>query len=1608
MACNDKKKFVTAEASSKASLRTKGAIDKFLNIKDTNLFRKLNREWSESAQSRFNIQGKLFLEENDKAVPNKAAFRQIDRAKGVVYKQATGTETKPASPKTIAALKDFTKRIGVDVKNVKNIVVDGIKQDANGAAIMMQKLIQVVEGKEAQALPEEVMHFAVEIIEQKDPKLFNQLLKEIGSYAIYDEVLSEYSKDKLYQTPEGKPDIRKLKKEAIGKVLAEVVINHSEDISEHPEKIAKVESWWNKIINAIKNLFTTSGFDQAAMNILSGKDIGTAEDIKSGETYLQKTNASKQEQIHNALKEVASKIKKEDDGYSIDGKKIGERVSDIVSRWYKRRLGEGSLTNDDFTNAVNDLKAVKGTAGHADLEYIFTLFVDENGKLRPEIEGLNDDNYISQLNPSDRTMYDILKKNLQDRLNSFDKDTIFMSEITLYDAKRDLAGTVDFLAITPEGKVSILDWKFMDLNTDKHEDIPWYKINAWNIQMEQYKYMISRVYNVKNEDFQQTRMIPIKAVYSEANRKTGAMPNLLSIRIGDVNVKNITEDYLIPVGLEAEKTGNKKIDTLLQKLNGTYKKLSAEKALPSEKINKAEQLNALFSAIRQLQMKQNVAPLIYQAKLLNKQIEATVNIFNTKFKGQDKSKFTEAEISEFSKTLEVIQQALDSYMNLDTELKFLFQGELSKEDEQLKEELRDTVDNAREAKDILLDIDKEFIENIIGGSATEEKIVKGLTKWLGNTATIQLKALQVLFKKANKAFAFAGMDVQTEVKKLTDIKNSYNKWAKEKGYNIKNQFDLIKKKDSNELIDEFNPKFYSTLKESISNKDINWIKNNVDVDAYKQYLQDKREEEYQRIDDRAAYRVGTAEQIAAEIDKEKSKISDLYNILTDKSVGWLLGNEIKKFPKRSIWESDAWKTLNKPENAPAKNFYDYIKERNEYYQSIGYINAGDARTFLPWVRKGFTEKLIFGGQISIGEQFLRNISVDEGDTGYGSIDPNTGKPIDTIPRYLTGKLKGEVSTDLFKTMAMYNEFAIKFKYLTDIEAQGRALIRLEKNKKAIATSYFGKTEYKDGVLQYNPDNTENTKIVEDMVKAIIYQQQYIQSDSFDQVLGTFGKLGKSINDKLGYKILPENLEGRQVSVNKVVTQLNNSFQIMTLGLNPLSSISNLFGGKTQSFINSGKYFTKTDFVTTEMWLLGNKMGGEDKQKALAALDYFIPFTENYNKDAARKLSLNKLSDEAVQDYLMFMMRHGEESVQTTNFFSFLKNSIVVNNEVVNTREYLRSTDEYTNFYEGTESERTARAEKFEADVKKLNEEQGVLKLGTVVDGEFVIPGVERKSDSVVNLRRQVQQFTSDALGNMTEENKRLVNLNVYGKSFMVFKNWIPRLVDVRMGNMKYNAASEAYEWGRTRMLARVIQEDFSGAIGNLINSLQGNDKGMDFVRKLYEKKKSDYEADTNKEFKITESEFIDLVRQNIKNQMVDFLFYAGLMSLYLGIKALPPEPDENPLVKNQYKFLLKATDKLKDEIGYFYDPTSFSTLFSSGVFPAISLLTNYKKSLNNFMIENYAIATGNKELEDKNYVIKYWMRSFKFTNQAASLLPLFEPALAKDLDIKMQSQFGIR
>jgi len=1497
-----------------------------------------------------------------------------------------------ASPKLISLMKDFIKQIGVDYKLVENIVVDGVKQDANGVALIMQKLIQVVDGKEDVALPEEAMHFAVEIIRQTNPKLYQQLLKEINNHPKLNEVIGLYGNDPAYQK-DGKRDIVKLKEEAIAQVLADRL----EDVVGR--------NWFEQIVDWLRGLFyAKSGFDQASMDVLSGK-VASVEDIdvSKGSAYFQ---LQKGEKVFDDLLETSNRIIPKDGGYELDGIKSVRRVSDFAKEFYEKIFPQIGKTA--FEDSVNTLKAEKGTAGHADIENAYKMLVDPTtGLVREQM--LDDSDYVSELNSNNRSMYEILRDNLQERLLSFPEGTRFMSEVKVFDKKRRIAGTVDFLAITPEGKTSILDWKFMDLNTDTYEDIPWYKVEAWRIQMGKYKDIISSNYGVKNEEFGQTRMIPILAKYTKADYEKEILPRLLEIKIGDTNVQNIAEDYLLPVGITDEKTGNKKIDKLIEQFNATYRKLSEEKVNKSERGSKAEQLNALYKAIRHLQIKGNVVPLINQAKILNKQVSMLLKRYKNDFEGQDPSTINGDKINAFAGMIRVHLEALQPYLSI-KQLGTLLTDE-TEENNKLKLELAATRDSVENYIAELEDLDETFGETFNNTSSTPEKVVKGITKWFSSISTIQVANIQTLYKLANKAFGLANIETLEQVKRLNVLKDEYSKWASSKGLSVKNYFDILMKKDKNELIDQYDKKFYDELKSRIAKKDFEWILDNVNQDLYRAHLEELTEKEIEYILSKP--RVGTEEEVRASIKRDMAKVYSKYDLTNKNSNGWLIYKQIRQFPKTEKWESAEWKELTKPENAPAKAFYDYIVERNKYFQSVGYLNGKAARKFLPWIRQGFTEGLVFDGKSrGLGEQFLRNISMDESESGYGQQDPVTGELINSVPKYFTKDLGEGYSTDLFKTMALYNEYAIKFKNLSDIEERSLQLLRIERNKKSIMTSTFGSLLEENGDLRFNPNNLENSKLLEDMIKSVVYQQKYIQSEVFDLALGKISGFGKNLNEKLGMKIFPENLEERQLSANKLLDAINTQFQISTLGLNPLSAISNLFGGTANGLINAGKYFTKTDFLKTQTWMLAGKMtGGEDRIKALAALDYFVPFVESYNRNAARKLSLNKIDEQAIQDYLMFLMRNGDEAVQALNFYTFLKNTIVEDGKIINVREYLRSTDEYKAFYSGTQEERKTRADKFEKDVQELLESQGVLKLGEVVDGEFVIPGIDKKSDSVIDFRRLVQSFTADALGSMSEENKRLVNMNVYASSMMVFKNWIPRLVDVRIGDIKYNAASDAYEWGRMRMIFGMLTKDTLKSIKSLQSAIGGNnDVWLEQVRDLYERKQEEYKANTGKTLDMTEDEFIALVNQNIKNQTVDLVILLSLISLLAALKAVAPDDDEEAIVKNQYKFLLKATDKLTDELMYFYKPTTPIDLIGGkgGIFPSIGLLENYRKFFTNFVAENYGIITDNEEIQDDATPIKYLMKSFPISSQAAGYLPMFYPDLAKDLGIKMQSQYGIR
>ena len=289
MSCKDTQKFRTSEASTKAAMRTQGAIDGFLNILDLGLFRTLNGKWSRDAKERFNVQGMLFSEEDNGRVakPNKQAFKQIDNAKGIYYQEgAIGQSV--ADDQTLANVKKAIDQMGISLMTLAEYAKnsDISTTSINGLADLTKNIIAIAEGKEAEALTEEMVHIATAILEQVDPRLVTEMISKIDRFKIYKQVYEQYKNNPKYQLENGKPNIRKIKKEAVDKLIAEVIINNSSDIEQFPElqaeeNVSLMRRFWNAILDLFRRQYKNSDisiFEKAAGKIMEG--IGTVDQIQ--------------------------------------------------------------------------------------------------------------------------------------------------------------------------------------------------------------------------------------------------------------------------------------------------------------------------------------------------------------------------------------------------------------------------------------------------------------------------------------------------------------------------------------------------------------------------------------------------------------------------------------------------------------------------------------------------------------------------------------------------------------------------------------------------------------------------------------------------------------------------------------------------------------------------------------------------------------------------------------------------------------------------------------------------------------------------------------------------------------------------------------------------------------------------------------------------------------------------------------------------------------------------------------------------------------------------------------------------------------------------------
>ena len=173
---------------------------------------------------------------------------------------------------------------------------------------------------------------------------------------------------------------------------------------------------------------------------------------------------------------------------------------------------------------------------------------------------------------------------------------------------------------------------------------------------------------------------------------------------------------------------------------------------------------------------------------------------------------------------------------------------------------------------------------------------------------------------------------------------------------------------------------------------------------------------------------------------------------------------------------------------------------------------------------------------------------------------------------------------------------------------------------------------------------------------------------------------------------------------------------------------------------------------------------------------------------------------------------------------------------------------------------------------------------------------------------------------------------------------------------------------------------------------------------LDDKREAHYKA-TGQKLEITDEEFYDMVRKELHSQSKELVLLLGVLSLFLTMKSLKPDKDDDLLTQNRYKWWKKLSNKISNELDFYYSPTSADSITRGSIIPSLSILNKLEKFLQAFEEETRGRIIGDDKLVEKEHPLKYFLNMVPgFAQFDNELLPQIAPELAKDNGIKTTDQ----
>ena len=1281
----------------------------------------------------------------------------------------------------------------------------------------------------------------------------------------------------------------------------------------------------------------------------------------------------------------------------LDGKSYKVKATNAIVRNrisnYKKQY-EIEIQGYNPSQSASTFYAAKGTALHAYIEEIIstlksgkvpvldTITTNVYNKLRlhPDFKDYNRDFYTMTLGQFDtlvqakRELLEYIRETQKD-IDPKGKAEIF-TEVPIFDAIHDEAGTIDLLVVFSDGTSSIYDFKSYVGKPNKEPTFN--KVEGWEIQMQNYKNMLKRVYGVKG--FRESRVLPIQVQYDRYSNATGEMIHIekgFEKLIIKTKANSNKIKHLDPIPIQ-ELTGNANTDAVLENL---YSQIKNKRALQlREKNDKTSnyfklgrEITRLKSAIDEIILHRNANGLIDVVAKLARNIQSRLALPEG-----DEFAISINEASELANELAL-------YQNLQS----LYAQEIVKLPEEERTKITSRLGEMNTVISLTLESLKSKMLESLAPDITKEGNIPGkigrLFKGISDYNMPVFRELMKLVRYANEATRKETMDDMEIVLKAD---KAFSEWAKSNGYSPMSKFDLLYDNSTGELVNEYKQEFYTTIrdirkkvakKEKLTSEELAFVKNNFDFDAAKH-----------KKDQDASFKSIDRDVFDKTISKEEGD-NRKQQYLKNHAVADTQGNFFTS--NRFLYDYLIPKNVEQKyldtrykfiqANKPVKEYYEMLLSFNERFSSLN--GKRISKYFVPEVQQSLLNRVTelgLGAFDNITDTMERAYAIREQDAVMGVRDPVTGEykkevPLlfsDPIRKPLNSSQKAEIeknvellftkgtpefnaevnrqtaimekqegrkikSKDLTKSMLLFIKSAHDYENLSNIEGTVKAM------------KYFVDT---NAVAQTQLSGT-GKKVVNKFTKDLLKTQKGLTQE----VVEVFDDFVDMLVYKRRFK---GDYEVGGKSVNKLLSSFTNYLSLKALGLDFVITSANYIQARGGLYIKSKEdiHFGNIELKDTMESFTPRSMRNSPYNMLI---DFFQPSTRDLVTEKIDEAAATKSGKLLTERNAFIGYAVGEDNVDNLLTIAMSKRYVIDSDgKIKNPKLHTLLDPNAKSVYDS---------------IEMVNDKPTIVGLSAEAAADF---------------RAKIQKVSYQVKGMTTEETKGLYTRSSILSAMMQFKSWIPGLYQQRLGEFKYDETLESFEQGSFRVA-------YGEIIGNgLLPSIKNTLKLMGqvaFLRRI--EPDSEVAQSQLQQFlienpdyygKITLEQLLVMKEAKLRSLVAELRIYLAFALLVQLIGGLEWDDDDenNILTWGADKVIRRALL----EVSFWYSPSSVTEIIRSPL-PLAGAVVDVAKIFSNGIIELNEDIRGIDNARDKTPYGYYTLKNTPILNQVGEITGFLQP-----------------